>query len=265
MAGTAVDFLLEDLKQLLNHSSDWFQAEKDEIETLYEELKYIRAFLSDLESCNEQEELKNLVTHIRDVACKALTYLDFFALQVVTRKYESMAGKIGYAFNNCLNLRNFREEIKSIKKDVMEVYDKKLYGIGVPLVEISSTESFFRASTPSSAEEEIVVGFDEDTATIVERLVGDQKQLDIISVVGMGGLDWWRKLRGNFVKGSQQHAWALLRYRTYSSPLQILVIISDDFGSVGWSFPFYYRLNLKRLMFRGITIWSRKYYFRIIF
>ncbi|CAK9167221.1 unnamed protein product, partial [Ilex paraguariensis] len=190
MAQTVVEFLLEDLKQLLDHSSNSVLAEKDAIETLYEELEFIRSFLCDLQSCNQHEVLANLVARIKDTACDALNYLDYFALSVINGEYKTISGQTNGVFDHFPKLRNFREEIKSIKKEVMVIYMKKLYGVGVSqLGVISTTESFYRGSTTNTvAEDEIVVGFDNEITAMLERLAGDQKQLEVISIVGMAGI-----------------------------------------------------------------------------
>ncbi|KAA8532440.1 hypothetical protein F0562_032473 [Nyssa sinensis] len=81
------------------------------------------------------------------------------------------------------------KEIKSIKKEVKEIYDKKLYGIGVPQAGMCSHGSSSRISAPS-VEEETVIGFDQEAEMIKERLLDNnvRKQLEVISIVGMPGL-----------------------------------------------------------------------------
>ncbi|KAJ0528538.1 putative P-loop containing nucleoside triphosphate hydrolase [Helianthus annuus] len=58
----------------------------------------------------------------------------------------------------------------------MMMMDNKIAATGTT-VNLSATEH-----------EEFIVGFDDDALLILDRLTGDRKKLDIISIVGMGGL-----------------------------------------------------------------------------
>ncbi|KAJ0519907.1 putative P-loop containing nucleoside triphosphate hydrolase, leucine-rich repeat domain superfamily [Helianthus annuus] len=59
---------------------------------------------------------------------------------------------------------------------MMMMMDNKIAATGTT-VNLSATEH-----------EEFIVGFDDDALLILDRLTGDRKKLDIISIVGMGGL-----------------------------------------------------------------------------
>ncbi|XP_059649742.1 late blight resistance protein R1-A-like [Cornus florida] len=81
------------------------------------------------------------------------------------------------------------EDIKSIKTEVKEIYDKQLYGMtGIP-----RSRKFSHGTLPKPirpiVHEEIVVGLDEETRAIKELLTEEhQKQLKCISIIGMPGL-----------------------------------------------------------------------------
>lgn len=190
MADTAVDFLLEDLKHILSYSSiNFIIAEKDQIESLIMDLEFIRAFLDDSEEkCNANDQLNLLVAHIQDVAWKTLDDLDSFVCGVLMQKDEILAGQVVGVFHHSSTLESFEKEIQFIKTKVKEIYDCKLYGIGVQEQVIPSSENLRRSSSPILGEKEIVVGFDNEIITIKERLVALKQQLEVISIVGMAGL-----------------------------------------------------------------------------
>ncbi|KAJ0519909.1 putative P-loop containing nucleoside triphosphate hydrolase [Helianthus annuus] len=83
------------------------------------------------------------------------------------------------------NLKSIREEIMSIQNPVKQdmIMDKKIEATGT----ISSTGNA-RVNLKASEHEELIVGFEDDALSIIDRLTGDRKKLDIISIVGMGGL-----------------------------------------------------------------------------
>ncbi|GMP93040.1 hypothetical protein CsSME_00043034 [Camellia sinensis var. sinensis] len=72
MAETTVDFLMENLKQLMHHKINLNQDEKDQIESLYVEFGFLRTFLKDCDQkLFEPKQVINLVKRIRDLANKA--------------------------------------------------------------------------------------------------------------------------------------------------------------------------------------------------
>ncbi|KAL0409039.1 UNVERIFIED_CONTAM: putative late blight resistance proteinR1A-10 [Sesamum radiatum] len=92
-----------------------------------------------------------------------------------------------HVFDNASVLRNVGREIESIRAKVKEIYDKKMFGI----VSMSGGEPSRRSARekrPPVVEEANVVGFDEEAKTIIDRLTGGPEHLEVVSVIGMGGL-----------------------------------------------------------------------------
>ncbi|KAA8532444.1 hypothetical protein F0562_032477 [Nyssa sinensis] len=228
MTDTAVDFLLENLKQLIACEeivSELSLVQNDQINSLYEEFGFLRKFLKDVEGKRrEHEEVKSLVARIGDVTYEAEETIDLFMVRFLHMQEKSMAEPEMHQAEGaadslivflCMREKSIAEpemhpkreknaeivkilmldhamkEIKSIKKEVKKIYDKKLYGTGleVPQVRMSSHGSSSRISAPN-AEEETVIGFDKEAEMIKERLLNNdvRKQLEVISIVGMPGL-----------------------------------------------------------------------------
>ncbi|GMP93041.1 hypothetical protein CsSME_00043035 [Camellia sinensis var. sinensis] len=191
MAETTVDFLMENLKQLMHHKINLNQDEKDQIESLYVEFRFLRNFLKDCdEKLYEPKQVSNLVKRIRDLANKAEDTIDLFVVNVVLNV------KMGHVCDRSLNLGHVKEEIEAIKTE-LEICEKQS-----PDMEAVQEE---KSSGVDVWEEEIVVGFEDEAMQLKEKLTGGQKKLDIISIVGMPGLgmkDWelydvlWKSLKG---------------------------------------------------------------------
>uniref|UniRef100_A0A5B7BL80 Uncharacterized protein n=1 Tax=Davidia involucrata TaxID=16924 RepID=A0A5B7BL80_DAVIN len=188
MADAVVDFLLENLKQLLLYNVDLISGVKDQIESLYRELSLMKAFLKDsMEKRSEYETVRELVRQIRDVAYEAEDIIDTFVVNMAMQKARSPMRRIVHVFDYSTNLRNVGKEIESIKAKVKEIYDKKMFGIEV----LQGGEPSKRGSLQRRApvvEKDNVVGFDEEAKMVIDRLTKGSEQLEIISVVGMGGL-----------------------------------------------------------------------------
>ncbi|XP_059638545.1 putative disease resistance RPP13-like protein 3 [Cornus florida] len=103
------------------------------------------------------------------------------------RLIEIMSPTLAYV-NMHRDLGDLTEDIKSIKREVEEIYEKsKVHGIGEGIQQITS--SSHGVSANPIAVEEAVLGFDEDIRTLMELLAGDhEKDLKYIPIVGMPGL-----------------------------------------------------------------------------
>lgn len=114
------------------------------MESLYEELRFIRAFLSaseEIRNEHDHEELKMLVAQIKRVACEALNAFDISVLHALRQNYFT---------DHSTGHESFIQDIMSIKKKVMDIYRNNLYGIGLPPAEVPS--SFENLSSPSLKE-----------------------------------------------------------------------------------------------------------------
>ncbi|KAL7181064.1 hypothetical protein ACSBR1_040012 [Camellia fascicularis] len=179
MAESAVDLLLENLKQIMKLRADLHQYEEDQIGSLNEELRKLKALKNDMDEKKsyhhnyQHEKMENLVTHINRVACKAKGVVEFFMAN--TRKLGGVA-----------------EDIKSIKVEMTDIRHKMndldvIHHVGTGA---SSNEGVPVPSKPNRTVvgDEIMVGFDDEAMAIKEQLIGGKKQRDVISIIGMAGL-----------------------------------------------------------------------------
>ncbi|PHT37486.1 hypothetical protein CQW23_21059 [Capsicum baccatum] len=188
MADAVVEFLLLNLKQLLLYHVDLLSGVKDQVESLHRELSLMKAFLKDSrEKRSEYEYVRELVSQITVVAYEAEDIIDTFVTNAAMQKARSTVRRAFHVFDHSSMLRNVAKEIESIKVKVKEIYDKKMFGIQ----NLHDGESS-RRSPPLKrvpiVEEENVVGFDEEAKTMRSLLTNGSEELQIISIVGMGGL-----------------------------------------------------------------------------
>ncbi|KAL8229354.1 hypothetical protein R6Q57_014254 [Mikania cordata] len=189
MADAVVEFLLENLKQLLLYNSDLISGVKDRVESLYKELSLMKAFLKDSkEKRSEYEYVRELVRQIRDVAYEAEDTIDAFVVNAAMQKERSTFGKMIHALEYPSNLRSVAKDIESIKTKVKEIYDTKRFGIEALYAGESSKKSSSSHKRKPVVEEDNVVGFDEEAKEVVSRLTNITESLEVVSVVGMGGL-----------------------------------------------------------------------------
>ncbi|KAA8529829.1 hypothetical protein F0562_034367 [Nyssa sinensis] len=191
MADTAIDFFLLNLKQLKGHQLKDYRfplTKRNIIVSLYEDLRFLRSFLRDSEQKrNEHTEVKDLASQIIDLALDAEDIIDSLIVAGITLTKRNIVEKSCHLFYPQRTLRDVIKEVESIKTVVRNIYEQKLYGMGVGQVEISSHGDSSRA-IPPTVEEEFVVGFDQEAEEIKDRLTGSsEQQLQVISIVGMAG------------------------------------------------------------------------------
>ncbi|KAL8228367.1 hypothetical protein R6Q57_015951 [Mikania cordata] len=176
MANTGLYLLMKNLKQLiccetspLINNNPFVQDKRPQILLMYQELESLKTFVIDI------EKSRNLEIRIRDVVEEAQDVVDLFLTGALIRNNTCMT----ICDAHSPSFDSVVEEIQSVKKGLM----------GRKMV-LQPPEGALPCRNTSNAvpKEEIIVGLDDDSIVLVERLLGNQKQLDVISIVGMGGL-----------------------------------------------------------------------------
>nr|GEV88943.1 disease resistance protein [Tanacetum cinerariifolium] len=203
MTYTGLELFMENLKQLIysndnplinNHPS--ILSERPQLQLLYEELDSMIQILFDCEhtELHELKSVKDLKRRFKNTAEEAQDIIDLFVSGVYFRNQ-------GYSprsdvFKTFLNLDHVMRSIRSIKAEFMTMNVNKMKLDSSQRTESQQTQSAAAAGTSSNRStlgsdklfDEIVVGLDHHVEVIRDKLVEDQKQLDVVSIVGMGGL-----------------------------------------------------------------------------
>lgn len=129
MADAAVEFLLENLKQLLLYNAKLILDIKDQVEFLYNDLTLFKAFLRDsTEKRSKHEYLKELVKQIRNVVYEAEDAIDSFVAHAAVHKARKPIQKALHMFDYPAKLRNVARMIEVIRTKVKDIYENKRFG-----------------------------------------------------------------------------------------------------------------------------------------
>ncbi|KAJ9553995.1 hypothetical protein OSB04_018040 [Centaurea solstitialis] len=184
MADAAVEFLLNNLKQLLVYNVHLILGVKDQVDSLCNDLRLLAAFVKDTtESRGKHAVVKELVRQIRNEVYKAEDIIDMFVVHASVQKSRTRVEKVFHIKEHTKKLRIIGKEIQGIQQSVKKIYDNKLFGYEAIIgTRVSVTKS------PPAVEKDNVVGFHKEAEEMVGWLKEGTEDLDVISVVGMGGL-----------------------------------------------------------------------------
>ncbi|CAO2816691.1 unnamed protein product [Amaranthus hypochondriacus] len=161
----------------------------DQLKSLENELRFMKKFLRNSEGKQHEHQLvRELVDQIREVAFEAEDVIETFLLNFEKQKLRSTFKKMIHSPQHALMLREVAKQIDGIKTRINEIYDnKEKYGIELG---DGSMNPYFQASLERRRREvdDEMVGFVDVADSLLKRLTEGSTGLEIISIVGMGGL-----------------------------------------------------------------------------
>ncbi|XP_022847056.1 putative late blight resistance protein homolog R1A-3 [Olea europaea var. sylvestris] len=184
MAYAAVLSLSQILEQISNPHLEQHQTplQDQQIKSLQEKLSFLLDFLDD--SCQiRNEELRRLEREIRDAAYKAVGIIESHMSKIIGEEGFKEGQDGDQTF--CDNLEEVTGEIDSIKTKAAKL--KELWG-ATDLHQSQMTSLPTVLSTLASSGDNAMVGVDNDLIQIKDRLTGNQDTLQVISIIGMGGI-----------------------------------------------------------------------------
>ncbi|XP_059462094.1 putative disease resistance RPP13-like protein 3 [Corylus avellana] len=189
MADSVVAVLIEYLSGLLKDEANFLDGVEDRVNSLIAELSFINIFLKNSEGKRNDEIVKEVVRQIRDVSYEAEDVIDSFMNQVAEHRRRSAMGRIIHSPFLANMRRNVGRKIVGIKEKINEIYNnKERYGIERAEATVNTVEEEAIHKHRREVEEDDVVGFVHDSTTLVEQLTNWDPKLDVISIIGMGGL-----------------------------------------------------------------------------
>lgn len=183
MANIGLELLMENLKQLICSDrpplmdNPFVQDKQPQFQFLYQEIESLRTFVM-------VDRDRRLARRLRNVVNEAEDIVDLFLTNGFIRNNTNITMCGAISTYQSPNFDSVVEEIKSIKKEFMDMKMQSQTEVLQPSVVTLPSRNI----TSAVLKEEIIVGLDDDSMVLVERLTGNQKQLDVISIVGMGGL-----------------------------------------------------------------------------
>ena len=195
MADSVVSFLLENLTQLISQESKLLGGVEDQVKLLQNELILINTFLENTAGKQHYNKfVKQVVSQIRDVAYEAEDVIDTFIMAVTKhRRRKGKLGKLGKfipSADRAISFHEVAKKIESIRMINNEIKDNSSkYGIEIAESSGGDAEAeVILHRRRRYVEEDQVVGFGHDTKVLVRQLIEGSLQLNVVSIVGMGGL-----------------------------------------------------------------------------
>ena len=195
MADGAVNFLLEKLTTILVQKASLLGEAQGEIDEIKLELESMRSFLRDAERRKERSEsVETWVRQVREVAYEIEDIVDEF-LHHKERCWhgDGLKGFVQGVVNLPKDMtarHQISSKLQKLKAKVHEVSERsKRYGFD----EINEGRRLGAAcdrwgELPIFADEDELVGMEENTQKMLEWLEEDEPHRTIFSIVGMGGL-----------------------------------------------------------------------------
>ncbi|XP_019258539.1 PREDICTED: putative disease resistance RPP13-like protein 3 [Nicotiana attenuata] len=153
------------------------------LDSLYETLVFLQTFLVDIGNrINDQESLTFLEKKIRDAAYKAEDTVDLCLRSIHVANTENDKSNARCQLYD--ELKQIANVMDSIQGEVMKFKNDHLH-----IKEQPATTSLPRRSSRDVLDEEItLVGMEDDFNDIRDQLIGQARELNIVSIVGMGGM-----------------------------------------------------------------------------
>ncbi|KAH6756833.1 hypothetical protein C2S53_000572 [Perilla frutescens var. hirtella] len=210
MADAAVDFLLNNLKELAIHHGHLITNAKSEIESLQIDLRLFKAFLEQSVKKRRKDEptYKVLVQNIRDVVYEVEDVIDEYVTKATERKAGSLIHRI---FKSPVDLHDIGSKVEGIKERVKRAM-ADLDKLGV------NNEDKHEKPEVRPPRQKDVVGFEDVTEELKCRLTKETNHFDVVSLIGMFGL------------GKTTLAWKIFNDKAieYEFLVRIWIVVSQE-------------------------------------
>ncbi|KAK6148371.1 hypothetical protein DH2020_019283 [Rehmannia glutinosa] len=186
MAEAAVTFLLENVSKLLKSHCDLISGAENELEQLKNELGLLKDLL---QKTKEEEEpfMRNIERQIREVVCDVEDTIDSFLwAQAVAAK-----AKTGFNPNGGVSLA---KELKSLREDkvkpMLEFAYMQIGDGSTGIISTTAEEPWTKLKKVHQLNmvQEKVLSFEDEEEKIIGYLKEEIEELDVISIIGKGGL-----------------------------------------------------------------------------
>ncbi|XP_042486471.1 disease resistance protein RPH8A-like [Macadamia integrifolia] len=197
MAERSVSFLIAKLGSLLLEEANFLGGVKTQILSLHDELEWINSFLRDADEKRRSNRRVNLwVSQVKNLAFDAEDIIDLYMLQIVRQRQRNIVKRFMGSRKYLFTLHKFGNQVEDIKRRIGEISaNRSKYGIETLETGETSTrldDCLARKRRRDNMEEEVdVVGFEKDIeklATLLKQEEESDRQLLVVSIVGMGGL-----------------------------------------------------------------------------
>ncbi|XP_048335269.2 putative disease resistance RPP13-like protein 3 [Ziziphus jujuba] len=186
-----VSVVLESLIRFISNEANLLLGVKDQVNLLKDDLGIMNAFLKDSSGKRGEHHLvKEVVDQIKEAALEAENVIDTYVARVIKHDRKNPVGKLIHTIGHANKLHDVVGKTNNIKNKIRNIYDNKAkYHIveAESSVDAEAVRSLQRRRR--KVEEDDVVGFSRSAERLVSQLTDRYNlRLDIISIIGMGGL-----------------------------------------------------------------------------
>ncbi|KAA8529869.1 hypothetical protein F0562_034527 [Nyssa sinensis] len=188
MSVAAIGLIVQNLKHLIEYNADLIFGVKDQVASLYDDLQLLNAALKDFTNKPSNYEIAIVwVRLIRDVGFEMEDAIDKYVVLAALHKAKSRSRKaFRTIYKYPAELREAGIAIQNVRSK-LNGYQKKMFTNEVLQLIYRTTEVMQVGEFSTSSSPVEVVGFDMEVKMLVDRLTGASNDLEVISVVGMGG------------------------------------------------------------------------------
>ncbi|XP_058084900.1 disease resistance protein RPM1-like [Magnolia sinica] len=193
MAESVVQFLLENLRALLNEEVSLLKGVRKEVKEIKKELDRMRALLRDADRRKDSnEEMKTWVGEVRDAAHDVEDIIDEFLHRMDRPRRGGFKGFLVdtiYIPKNISDRHQFARRLQETKVNVQNIFQRRPSQIEEVTRSSDVSEQWQRdvETTVFKADNDIV-GMTKEIDLIDGWLVEEEKRRTVISVTGMGGV-----------------------------------------------------------------------------
>ncbi|XP_047972782.1 putative late blight resistance protein homolog R1A-10 [Salvia hispanica] len=180
MADAAVEFLLNNLKDLLVYHSHLITGTKKQIQSLETDLRLLNAFLKDSSrKRRKDDQTKVLLRNIRDVVYEAEDVIDAFIIKAMEKKATTPFLKF---WKSSVDLHEIGGKVEEVRTKVEKAR------IDFANHSVHHDDDDDGKPEPRPPRQKDVVGFKDVTEELISRLTNEKNDFDVVSLIGMFGL-----------------------------------------------------------------------------
>ncbi|XP_075086708.1 putative late blight resistance protein homolog R1B-16 isoform X4 [Nicotiana tabacum] len=182
---TRVTSLMGTIHLISQSNLDLQDGHKDHLKLLYEKVSSLLEFL---DTNSDDEPMKDLQEKVKDLAHEVEDKVESHIQREAQKKFLKMLQRVFHlptkAHERLLkNLQRDIEAIDSIKEELFKQRENNNMQAGN-----SSLGGSNSLGSHVSTLENNMVGYNDEQASMLRQLTGDSRQLEVISIVGMGGI-----------------------------------------------------------------------------
>ncbi|EYU21848.1 hypothetical protein MIMGU_mgv1a023991mg [Erythranthe guttata] len=233
------------IEQIQHHPRPPISLDQNQVQSLTDNLNFLQKFLEHGYPCvgSSREAIDVFESRIADAAHAAEDIIETWVVDQILAESTAQASKTEtwnfVHFLWCCSVDLYRDldkviqDMGLIKKDVMEIKESNI-GIEDHLhMNPSSLAGAASSRSPLTTKQETMVGFDELLIEVMDKLTGQQSNLRIIPIVGMGGIGKTTLARNSYAKPLIVHhfdvrAWVTIsqHYNVQDILIEILLCVS---------------------------------------